>query len=46
MEIDTSNLTPAEEGQARMFATMVSQMPTEAVRFLRDLLDQELASRD
>ncbi len=46
MDLDLSELDPAERAQAQMFATMVGGMPTDAVRFLIQLLENELQGRD
>jgi hypothetical protein len=46
MDLDLSELDPAEAAQAQVFATMVQGMPTEAVEFLITLLQHELATRD
>ena len=46
MDLDLSELDPAQKAQAEMFATMVEGMPTDAVRFLVSLLESELATRD
>jgi hypothetical protein len=45
MEIDKSQLSPAELQQAQMFEMMLGSMPDDAIRFFISLFEYELAER-